>query len=28
LDYIHKPRWAAEIVAQAFKEKFDKISVD
>lgn len=27
-DYIHKPRWAAEIVAQAFKEKFDKILVD
>jgi len=27
-DYIHKPRWAAEIVAQAFKEKFGKILVD
>lgn len=27
-DYIHKPRWAAEIVARAFKEKFDKILVD
>jgi len=27
-DYIDKPRWAAEIVAQAFKEKFDKIFVD
>ena len=27
-DYVHKPRWAAEIVAQAFKEKFGTISVD
>lgn len=27
-DYIHKPRWAAEIVALAFKEKFAKIIVD
>ena len=27
-DYIHKPRWAAEIVATAFREKFGKISVD
>ena len=24
-DFIHKPKWAAEIVAQAFKEKFSKI---
>ncbi len=27
-DYIHKPKWASEIVAQAFKEKFGKILVD
>jgi len=26
-DYIHKPRWAAEMVAQAFKEKFGTIFV-
>ncbi len=24
-DYIHKPQWAAEIVAQAFKEKFKNL---
>jgi cytidylate kinase len=27
-DYIRKPKWAAEIVNQAFKEKFRKVIVD
>ena len=28
LDYLHKQKWTAEIVAQAFKEKFGSIYVN